>query len=169
MVETRRVIVIAATAIAALAVISSVIVIYTDRRSHEPATEKLVGSLFVSDAGQSHGGFEYTATYNVTVDVTGGSGIMKLDLSVGLGDILTRHDYNVTDFEITRQQVTMMVDGEQLVLPWVSNDSIWAHAYDDHYIASWGSDAPPQEIRGTIRPSVFSGIPDTYYVELRLS
>jgi len=38
---------------------------------------------------------------------------------------------------------------------------------DGYYIASWGGDAPNEEIRGAISPEVF-GLPDHYYVELRL-
>ncbi len=127
------------------------------------------GSLFVSDAGQSHGGFEYTAAYNVTVKVVDGQGAMTVTQVTGLGDALTKHQYAVTDFLLTGERMSMKVDGQTMELPWTSSDVVWNHEFDNNYIASWGSDAPSQEIRGTISPQVFPGIPATYYVELRLA
>ena len=129
----------------------------------------MTGSLFISDAGQSHGGFEYTASYNVTARVTNGVGSMSVDLAVGLGDALTKHQYSISDFQITNGMVTMTLDGHQIELPWASNDTVWGHEFDGHYIASWGPSSPVQELRGVIAPEIFPGVPGSYYVELRLA
>ncbi len=129
----------------------------------------MAGSLFVSDAGQSHGGFEYTATYNVTLEVRGGAGVVTLVLHVGLGDVLTNHKLLVSGFQKTAEDLTMDLNGQHVVLQWTASDTVWNHAYDDFYIASWGSTAPPQEILGTISPGVFPGVYPAYYVELRLA
>ncbi len=127
------------------------------------------GSLFVSDAGQSHGGFEYTASYNVTLSVRGGQGTMTVTQWVGLGDVLTTHEFTVTNFQKTGTSTSMDVSGQRVVLPLYASDDVWDHTYDNYYIASWGSSAPPNEIRGTISPAVFPGVPDGYYVEMRLA
>ncbi len=127
-----------------------------------------LGSLFASDAGQSHGGFEYTATWTATLVVTGGSGTLKLALQTGLGDAITKHECSVTDFAATASQLSMKLDGQPLVLPLEAQDTVWNGQFNDYYIASWGGDAPPTEIRGTISPTDFPGLGSLYYVELRL-
>lgn len=156
-----------ALGLVAVAVIASgMVYLVVPQPNAEPAIK---GSLFVSDAGQSHGGFEYTASYNVTLNVKGGAGIMTVVLDAGLGDLLARHVYVVRAFQMTADGVSMQIDGSQLTLPFVSSDTVWNHTYDNSYIASWGSTSPPAEIRGTISPAVFSGMPSTYYVELRIA
>lgn len=126
------------------------------------------GSLFVSDAGRSHGGFEYNAEWNATLSVTGRTGTLRFVLNLGLGDALEKHEYRVTDFEMQPATITMRIEGQSVMLVWMEEDRIWDHSYDMHYIASWGSEAPPDEIRGTIFPSHFPGLADFWYVELRL-
>ncbi len=128
----------------------------------------MTGSLFVSDAGQSHGGFEYTASYNVSVQAKSGQGVMTAGLNVGLGDTLTKHEFAVTDLLVNEDRVSMRVDGQLVELLWTPVDSVWSHEFDRYYIASWGSSAPSEEIRGSVSPSVFPGVPASYYVELRL-
>ncbi len=161
----RAATILAASAVGVLLVGSAYLVYFL---GSSPGTT-MSGSLFVSDAGQSHGGFEYTASYNVTLDVNGGKGLMVVALDVGLGDVLTKHEYQVTEFHVTADAVTMKVDGTQVSLPFTASDSVWNHSFDNSYIASWGSASPPQEIRGTISPSIFLGMPSTYYLELRLA
>ena len=48
------------------------------------------------------------------------------------------------------------------------NDEIWNHQFDNNYIASWGGFAPENEIKGVISPIIFPGLPDFWYVELRI-
>jgi len=50
-----------------------VTVVFLNQQSQPPSTV-LVGSMFVSDAGRSHGGFEYNAEWNATLSIRGASG-----------------------------------------------------------------------------------------------
>jgi hypothetical protein len=126
------------------------------------------GSFLASDAGQSHGGFEYVAVWNASLIIYGNSGRLTLSLSSGLGDVLTRHEYFVSSFYANQTHMNMRVDGIPVVLVWTANDTVWNHSYDNYYVASWGGSAPPDEIRGTISPAIFPGLVSHYYVELRL-
>jgi hypothetical protein len=137
-------------------------------QNYRASTVVLGGSLFVSDAGRSHGGFEYNAERDATLTVDGTSGTLKLVLNIGLGDALTKHEYSITEFKMEPNKTRMRIDGQPLTLVWVENDTIWSHTYDGYYTASWGGDAPPEEIRGNISPQIFPGLADHYYVELRL-
>lgn len=132
-------------------------------------SDNMRGSLFVSDAGQSHGGFEYTASYNLTIHAQGHQGTLTANLSLGLGDTLTKHQFSVTDLEIAQDKVTMKLDGQTVELLWTSSDTVWNHQFDNYYIASWGPAAPSEELKGSVSPSIFAGVPLTYYVEIRLA
>jgi hypothetical protein len=127
------------------------------------------GTFFVSDAGQSHGGFEFTAEYNAEFDVTNGIGTLTLTQIIGLGDPLEKHVYSITDLQIDKnKKITMKIDDNPVELVFVESDEIWNHQYDNHYIASWGGFAPENEIKGIISPTIFPGLPDFWYVELRI-
>jgi len=132
------------------------------------AQVNLSGTMFVSDAGQSHGGFEYTASYYANLTITGKKGVLNLTLEIGLGDALEKHEYEITDFSLSEDRITMRIEGAYVTLVWVENDTVWDHEYDNCYIASWGSESPQSEIRGEISPSTFPGLVQHYYVELRL-
>lgn len=134
----------------------------------QPKPITLRGSMFVSDAGRSHGGFEYNAEWNATLNIQGSRGSLDLVLNIGLGDALTKHHYDVTEFKMDEKKITMKIEGEMVTLILVEADEIWDHTFDGFYIASWGGDAPPEEIRGTIKPLIFQGLVDHYYIELRL-
>lgn len=151
--------VIVAVLLAALLLISQVT---------RPTGMVMRGSLFASDAGRSHGGFEYNAEWNATLTISGSSSVLKLVLSVGLGDALQKHEYRITDFEENSAKLSMKIEGHPVVLVWQANDIIWNHIYDRYYVASWGSEVPPEEIRGAITPLIFPGLAEHYYVELRL-
>jgi len=133
-----------------------------------PTAVVMHGSLFVSDAGQSHGGFEYNAEWNASLSVQGSDGFLRLVLNVGLGDALQKHQFRITDFTKDSAKITMKIDGQSVVLIWQENDQVWEHTFDEYYAASWGSESPPAELRGTISPTVFPGLAEHYYVELRL-
>jgi hypothetical protein len=128
----------------------------------------MMGSMFVSDAGKSHGGFEYTASWNATVEVVGATGTLNLTLRVGLGDALTKHQFAVTDFSKNSTKVSMKIDGSPVTLIWIDNDPIWNGTFNHYYVASWGGYAPQNEIRGNISPTIFPGLTSFWYVELRL-
>jgi hypothetical protein len=127
------------------------------------------GTFFVSDAGESHGGFEFTAEYNAEFDVTNGMGSLTLTQIIGLGDPLEKHVYSITDLQIDKNnKITMNIDDNPVELIFVESDEIWNHQFDNHYIASWGGFAPENEIKGVISPTIFPGLPDFWYVELRI-
>jgi hypothetical protein len=126
------------------------------------------GTFFVSDAGQSHGGFEFTAEYKTEFNVQKGKGTLTFSLLIGLDDPLTKHTYRVTDLQIRPHRITMSIDGNPVEFILVKNDKIWNHQFDNNYIASWGSDAPKREIKGSISPTIFPGLVDFWYVELRI-
>jgi hypothetical protein len=133
-----------------------------------PTAIVMQGSLFVSDSGRSHGGFEYNAEWNATVTVQESTGVLRLALHIGLGDALQKHEYSVTDFVKDSNKVSMKIDGQPIMLVWQENDQVWAHEYDRYYVASWGSDSPHEEIRGAISPLIFPGLAEHCYIELRL-
>jgi hypothetical protein len=54
---------------------------YYDERYDYPSEKPIFslqteGTFFVSDAGESHGGFEFTAEYKTEYDVTNGKGTL---------------------------------------------------------------------------------------------
>jgi hypothetical protein len=135
----------------------------------------LGGSLFVSDAGSSHGGFEMTVEYSIIMSpavgdtmYTGGVVSLEFRHQIGLDDPIDEHllEMRMT-YEPSADAITLQKAKTRLVMPHFEDDSIWDGKYDGHYIASWGGDAPPEEIRGEITPRFF-GLPDHYYVEMRL-
>jgi hypothetical protein len=127
------------------------------------------GTFFVSDAGESHGGFEFTAEYTAEFDVTNGIGTLTLTQIIGLGDPLEKHVYSITDLKIDKnEKITTNIDNNPVKLIFVESDEIWNHQFDNHYIASWGGFAPENEIKGVISPTIFPGLPDFWYVELRI-
>ena len=133
------------------------------------------GSLHINDAGRSHGGFEYAAEYKVEVSQacngtvrTGHIAALAFTLEAGLGDALEVHELQLKlSFDELRDEITLSSGNTTITLVKVEVDRIWNHEWDGYYIASWGGDAPDGEIRGEISPEVF-GLPDHYYVELRL-
>ncbi len=133
------------------------------------------GSMFISDAGESHGGFEFTADYKVTlapshgvVMYSGDEVTMELVLRIGLGDPLSAHEVDVRiTYDPASDRICMTMVKTTFQLVHVFEDTVWDHEFDGHYIASWGGYAPEEEIRGLIGPTAF-GLPDHYYIELRL-
>jgi hypothetical protein len=127
------------------------------------------GTFFISDAGESHGGFEFTAEYITEIDVTNGRGNLIITQNTGLGDPLEKHVYSITDLKIKKNnKITMNIDNYPVELIFVKSDEIWNHQFDNNYIASWGGFAPENEIKGIISPIIFPGLPDFWYVELRI-
>ncbi len=69
------------------------------------------GTFFISDAGEAHGGFEFTAEYKTEFDVTNGRGNLITTQITGLGDTLEKHVYSVTDLKIKKNnKITMNID-----------------------------------------------------------
>ncbi|MGZ5491750.1 MAG: hypothetical protein ACXWE6_13570 [Nitrososphaeraceae archaeon] len=127
------------------------------------------GTFFISDAGESHGGFEFIAEYKSEFDVTNGRGNLIITQIIGLGDPLEKHVYSITDLKIKKNnKITMNIDKYPVEIIFVKSDEIWNHQFDNNYIASWGGFAPENEIKGVISPIIFPGLPDFWYVELRI-
>lgn len=146
--------------------------------SDEPANysvDFVSGSLFVSDAGSSHGGFEMTVEYAILMSPAEGdkmrSGdrvILEFRLQTGQGDPIGEHVLEMRlTYDTSADEITLEKAKTRLVLPHFDTDAVWGGRYDGHYIASWGGDAPEEELRGDISPRFF-GLPDHYYVEMRL-
>ncbi len=133
------------------------------------------GSMFISDAGATHGGFEFTASYKVRLSpvlgtpvYTGDEVYVRLELEVGLGDPLSVHELLMrVIYAPESDEIHLTIAKTRFQLVHVLEDTVWDHEFDGYYIASWGGSAPPEEIRGNIGPRAF-GLPDHYYVELRL-
>ncbi len=136
-----------------------------------PRTEtQYVGTFFVSDAGESHGGFEYTASWNATMKVIGSNGLLNLTLNVGLGDALKQHIFEITQFQSykSNNSLSFAIGQNKIVMTNITHDTIWNGTFDNYYTASWGGYAPPSEIIGIITPQAFPGLANFWYVELRL-
>ncbi len=136
------------------------------------------GSMFISDAGTAQGGFDFTATY--TVSLTGTDPLcewvfddrpafLSLSLEVGLDDPLSIHGFMCV-VHLSTDHATLVLDGTSvdITLVYVSSDAVWDGEFNGRYIASWGGYASEEEIRGGISPVQF-GLPEHYYIELRLS
>ena len=86
-----------------------------------------------------------------------------------MGDPLEKHVYSITDLKINElDRITMNIDDNPVELVFVESDEIWNHQFDNNYIASWRCFAPENEIKGMISPTIFPGLPDFWYVELRI-
>jgi len=143
------------------------------------------GSMHVNDAGRSHGGFEYAAEYAVSfhgyrwlekspsgilaqVYFTGDTVTLRFALAVGLGDALQVHELSLTvSYDTSEKAIVLENRDVRIVAEMEERDEVWDGRWDGYYIASWGADAPREELRGEISPVVF-GLPAHYYIELRL-
>ena len=128
----------------------------------------MVGSLFVSDAGQARPGPGYTATYNATLIAINGSGSLNLTLLKGTGEALTVHSFVVSKLLINTSSASMLLNGRPMSLAWTDKDTVWNGNFSLFYIASWGPSAPQNQIKGNITPSLFQGLQPGFYLELRL-
>jgi len=166
-------------AVIALVVLSTVLVgIGTEEETDSGEVVGIafgVGSLYVNDAGRSHGGFEYAGDYKVEVVqacngtvLVGHIAGLVFTLEVGLGDALEVHELQLKlSYDEVRDQIVLSDGDTTIRLIKVDTDTIWDHEWDGYYISSWGGDAPDEEIRGAISPNIF-GLGDHYYIELRL-
>jgi hypothetical protein len=127
----------------------------------------LFGTLFVNEGGNSNATSTQTGSYNVTLTAQKGSGSLLLTFVSGR-DVVQDHLLSFTNYTINTSQVSMVISGHAIVLPWENNDTVWNRHYDNNYIASWGPSAPSKEVRGQVTPSVF-GLPAADYVEFRFA
>ncbi|MDA4113153.1 MAG: hypothetical protein OK474_03815 [Thaumarchaeota archaeon] len=134
-------------------------------------TALMTGTLFISSAGQlKSGGSEsvYVATYNVSLAAISGTGTMNLTLSSNTTDLLRQHEFPVTDFVVTPNNLTMTFLGASVNLGWINNSTVW-HSLNATYTGASGPNAPATELRGSISPTDFPGVPPGYYVVLSVS
>lgn len=146
-----------------------------DEEPSEHSITFIGGSMFVSDAGSSHGGFEMNVEYSLNISPTKGNvmysgSIVKLEIvhEIGLGDPIESHELEMKmTYDPFTDEIILQKTKTRIEFVYVEQDLVWNGQYDDHYIASWGGYAPQDEIRGSIRPSFF-GLPAHFYVEMRL-
>ena len=126
----------------------------------------MFGTLFVNEGGYSNSTASATASYNATLTANSGNGSDPVHVPFGdrprpepPAGHEQLHDQSVN-------QISMTIGGHTVLLPWEDNDTVWAGAYDNNYIASWGPTAPGYELRGQVNPSLF-GLPSNAYVEFR--
>lgn len=127
---------------------------------------RLEGSFYTNDSGSARGGFEWAGEYRARLEIFNGSGTLYLEQVSGLGDPLTRHDLKVEEFKMDDKRIEMKINGSRAVLLWTEKDKIWNGEYNFHYIGN--NSINPSEKIGTLSPSSFPGLPEHYYVEIRL-
>ncbi len=127
----------------------------------------LFGTMFVNEGGFANATSTATASYNLTLTAQKGTGSVLLTLISGK-DLAQNHLISFTNYSITTSQISMVVGGHQVSIPWEDNDTIWNHHYDSNYIASTGPSAPTAEMRGQISGSFF-GLPAADYIEFRFA
>ncbi|MFX1492329.1 MAG: hypothetical protein ACFFBU_08710 [Promethearchaeota archaeon] len=153
--KTKLIVTVTLVAVIAISLITVGIITYVNQPSLT-----LAGSLYFNDSGEHHGGFESAMQWNVTLNVKAGFGLLVVTPEPGYmnNDRLQKWSYQISGFQISEEQIVMAIDGHQVVLEFVENDTIW-NTYDNHYIS-----ATPD-----ISPTIFPGFISHYYVELRLS
>ena len=82
-------------------------------------------------------------------------------------DKITKHEYLVILKEYSPSNIVLLIDCKKVVLEWIKYDEVW-NKWHNHYIASFGINMDKDEKIGKIKPNIFPGIYDHYYVELRL-
>lgn len=131
--------------------------------------KNIYGTLYVNDAGESHGGFEESFSWLAWLRFSEGKGELIFAIEEGaLGRKPVRTRYQLTEFSHTDNFIKFKIDGRPVEMIWIENDDIWNGEFDKHYIAAWGSNSDPKEIKGVIRSDYFAGINKEWYVELRL-
>jgi hypothetical protein len=134
-------------------------------------TASLTGTLFINGSGQLKSGGSgpaYVATYNVSLAAISGTGTMNLTLLSNSTDILQQHEFQVTNFVVTPNNLTMTFLGANVNLGWINNSTVW-NSLNATYTGASGPNAPATEVRGSISPADFPGVPPTYYVVLSVS
>jgi hypothetical protein len=149
-------------------IISIVFVGYAFKALGPASNGTLFGTMFVNEGGYANATSSATASYNLTLTAQKGTGSVLLTLVSGKDLAQNHHLLSFTNYSITTSQVSMVIDGHVLTIPWEDNDTIWHHQYDSNYIASGGPSAPPAEVRGQINGSYF-GLPTTDYIEFRFA
>jgi hypothetical protein len=150
------------------AIIVSIVFVGFAFKALAPASNgTLFGSFFVNDGGFSNATSGATASYNLTLTAQSGNGTILFTFLSGK-DLAQSHVVSFTNYTINANQISMVIGGHTVIMPWEDNDTIWSHQYDNNYIASSGPGAPAAEMRGQVAASVF-GLPSNDYVEFRFA
>lgn len=128
---------------------------------------KSFGTLYMNDSGEPKGGWEYTQEYYANLTVKKGIGRLEIKVKPGMGDKLVKHKYLVILERYTEKEMILNIGGEEIILKFIEHDDLW-DKWHNHYIASYGIYMDKNETIGKIRPNVFPGVLDQYYIELRL-
>lgn len=128
--------------------------------------KRLEGSFYTNDSGSAKGGFEWAGEYKASIEIVDGVGTLYLQQISGLGDPLSEHSLNVEDFKMDDSKIEMKINGFKAILLWTEKDRIWDGKYNFHYIGN-NSEVISERI-GSLNPASFPGLPEHYYVELRL-
>ncbi len=104
----------------------------------------------------------------MTLAAVSGSGTMNLTLLGKTTDVLYQHDFQVSNFVVSPNNLTMTFSGASVSLGWINNNTVWK-SLNDTYVGASGPSAPANQMRGSISPADFPGIPSGYYVVLSLS
>lgn len=129
--------------------------------------DEFMGSFYVNHAGEPTSDPPCYAEFNVTLVVLNSSGSLEFNRTGGALNV-TLTSLPVHCLCRSNEQVSFTIVGRELRLIWDPVDPVWNGMYSDHYIASYGSEASSQAIRGSIWAGDFPGLPLHYYVELRL-
>ncbi len=128
-----------------------------------------LGSFYVNEAGSPKGDSNYTATYIANLTTMNGVGVLLLVYDSGDGDQLAKLMFNVSGCcAVEEDAIKLTLEGNDITLDWIAEDLVWEGNYSNHFIASWGPEADPEEDRGSILALHFPGLAEDYYVELRL-
>ncbi len=132
-----------------------------------PSTSKeYFGEFYANDCGVSHGGFEWAGGYTASLMIEGKSGSLHISFSIGLGDYLMKHEFQVTDFVEAGGRMGFRLEGKPAYLVLVEEDRIWNGTYNGYFMAN-NSDLDTEKI-GQLPISAFPGYRAHYYIELRL-
>ena len=126
------------------------------------------GIFYINDCGEPKGGWEYTQPYYANLTINNGIGKLKINvIPGGMGNKLTKHNFSVVLKNYTDDEMILLIGGKKVILEWVEHDDVW-DKWHNHYIASYGIYMDDDETIGEIKPNVFPGVRNHYYVELRL-
>lgn len=146
-----------------------VFLIFTFNKCSDEINEENIsytGTFYANDCGISHGGFEWVGEYNAELYITGNDGTLNLEFAGGLGDLLERHNFSITDFTETADNIQFYIDEILVTLVFTKLDSVWNGLYNNYYIANFSLDSA--ESIGTVPIEIFHGFSEFFYVELRL-
>jgi len=126
-----------------------------------------MGTFYINDCGESHGGFEYAGTFYANLTWTDSDWILSLSLRTGLGDPLPYHELRVFSNFYSDSDMILSTEKGQIVLEYMAVDQIWGGMLNGTFVAIYSPSGPASENIGSISAEMF-GLPAHYYVQLSL-